>query len=575
MKPTYSKEKERLFLNFDYNPIIIDDIKSTLDYKERSWDPIAKQWQLKISILNQNKIKELLDRNNFIPQTREEKEEIVKTNLNTYLRTKSRLHLIKSYQKEVLGINSIIKPFPFQQIGIDTMCSWPYMINGDDMGLGKSVQAIFTAEITNNFPCLLICPSSTKYQWKELWHKINLTRSISIIDSKDKIHDFDTDVVIINYDMIGKKESLGEGEDGKINYQYTPKFKELIIIMWEYLILDEIHWIKNSKTTRNQIVKKIVNFTKPKSIHGLTGTLVENKPVEIANPLFIIGMFEEIFGNWNTFTGRYCDATETKYGRDVFGSSNTLELNKILRETCYIRREKRDVLPDLPEIQYSVLNIDITNRKEYKKAEDNFIEYIEENFSSGKLESAMLAEYLVQRNQLRLMSIAGKLKGIEAWLEDLKEQTNEKVLVVGNYTESLNYLSIKFDAELINGSMDAYQKREAINLWNKFKKKQFIFGNCRAIGTGTDGLQANCSTMVIIDLPDKPSTLDQTISRLERIGVKNAINIYYLLSNETIDTQLWDSIQAKKQITEAINKGKDVKPINFDDLLIKSYLKRL
>ena len=106
-------------------------------------------------------------------------------------------------------------------------------------------------------------------------------------------------------------------------------------------------------------------------------------------------------------------------------------------------------------------------------------------------------------------------------------------------------------------------------------KKQFLFGNIKAIGTGTDGLQTNCSTIVVLDMPEKPSLLDQTISRIERIGVKNAINVYYLLSKITIDAVMWDAIQQKRQITEAVNKGLSVDIVNIDDLIFKHYLKSI
>lgn len=561
-KRVYRLKENKVVLSFDYNKELVEVIKQ-IDWKERSYDPISRSWTITLTVMNRDAIKLLMDEWEFKPEAEGEGD-----NIEAYIKQKSRLNLIKSYEYEIALMDTRIKPYPYQVEGINVMCSWDNMINGDDMGIGKTYQTIFSAEIKNRFPCILVCPSSTKYQWKEFWLKVNKNRRISIIDSNE-VPDWSASVVIINYDLLGKNEKYTEKGEEKI--RHVPKYKELLTTKWAYAIFDEIHYAKNSKSIRGHVSKMIAKDIP--AVHGLTGTIVENKPVEMVNPLSIIKMFDQVFGNWMTFTERYCAAEETRYGRDTSGASNTVELNRLLRETCYIRREKRDVLKDLPEIQESILNIDITNHKEYIKAEEEFILYLEENYSRLVVDSAMMAEFLVQRNYLRQLSVKGKLKGISEWLEDFSEQSNEKVLVIGNYTDPLTKLSIEFNGELIDGDMDAKRKREAIKRWQG-DDKQFVFANCKAVGTGTDGLQDNCSTMIIIDLPDKPSLLDQTISRLERIGQKNAISVYYLLCRDTIDMKLWDMIEAKKEITEGINKGKEYVKIDSTLYMIQKYLER-
>lgn len=570
MANQYRKEGNKLYFTFSYNQSIINSLKE-LDPKDRKFDPIGKQWVVQYSILNQRKVKDIIDEYGFCLLNDGLEKESQENSVNDYLLKKSRLNLVKSYEEEIKKIESKITPRPFQVTGINHQCSWPKMINGDDMGTGKSIQTIFSAEVTNRFPCLLICPSSVKYQWVELWRRVNPNRTFSIIEAADKNKDWSTDVVIINYDIIGKKNKYID-ELGEEKWKAVAKYPEIQSREWNYIVFDEIHYLKSYKSLRSKAAQLIAN--KIPNRHGLTGTLVENKPVDIVNPLMLIGVFNEIFGSWDNFTERYCDAKDTRFGRDVSGASNTLELNKILSSTCYIHREKRDVLDDLPPIQTSVLNIDIDNKRAYKQAEDDFIDYLTNNYSAIEVDNARNAEYLVQRNHLRQLSLKGKSAGIIDWLEDFTENTREKALVVGNFTEVLLDLSIQFDAELINGDMDAKEKREAIKKWNKDKKKQFMFAGIKAVGTGTDGLQENCSTLVILDLPDKPSVVDQLVSRLERMGQKNSIFVYFLLNRETIDMRLWEAIGMKREVTEAINKGKVVQMIDVDKLIMLSYLKR-
>lgn len=569
MENKYKKEEEKITLSFYYNPSIIEDIKE-IDYKERRYDPISKEWIIDISNdSTKEKVDLILSKYQFKALLEDSNEE---SNINHHLSKISCKNMVKTFKNDIQKLNqtSLLKPYKFQEEDIDVMCSWDRMINGNDMGLGKSLETIYNAEIRNCFPMLLVCPSSTKYQWKELWLKVNKGRKISVIDSGIKENDFNSDVVIINYDLLGNKELISEPDGEKKKYKYTPKYSELLSVKWKYVCLDEVHYIKNSSSIRSQIIKQIVK--RVDVVHGLTGTLVQNKPVEIVNPLMVIGKFNDLFNNWNSYVFRYCNAKQTRFGLDTSGSSNAIELNKILRESCYIRHEKRDVLTDLPDIQESILDIEISNKKEYKKAESNFINYIQENFSKSKIDSALMAEFLVQRNTLRQLSIEGKIKGIINYLDDLRESTDEKVLIIGNYTKPLQMLSKHFNSSLIDGSVSAVKKREEIKKWNS-NKNQFLFVNCIAIGTGTDGLQNNCNVMVIIDLPEKPSILDQTVSRLERIGQKNAISVYYLLSKQTIDMLIWETINEKRKISSQVNKGIDIETVDIDDVILKYYLK--
>lgn len=568
---TYKRDQNKIHLSFEYNPSIIESLKE-FDYKERKYNAISKQWTILCSVTNQNQIVELLEKYLFTPSEALSDQSNDESNIIAYLKKKSRLYQLKSFKTELDSIKCKMRPYPYQEVGIDTMCSWSQMINGDDCGTGKTVQTIFSAEITQRFPCLLVCPSSVKYQWEELWKKINPKRTVSIIEAKQKIKNWDADVVIINYDILGTKIVAEEDiEEEKPEWKAGSKYSELLSTKWEYVVLDEVHMLKNPKSLRSKsaelIVKKIPNR------HGLTGTLVENRPSDLISPLRLIGVFDDVFGNWKTFTDRYCDAKDTEYGNDVSGASNTIELNRLLRETCYIRREKREVLKDLPPIQFSTHHIDLTNAREYRKAEDSFIDYLTENYSQIIVDSALMAEVLVQRNHLRQLSVQGKLKGIESWLKDFAEQSSEKVLIVGNYTKPLQQLSQNLSADIIDGSKDAKQKRDCINKWNK-SKKQFLIGNIQAVGTGTDGLQDNCSVMVVIDLCDKASTYDQLVSRLERIGAKSTISIYQLLNRDTIDMKLLEAIEAKREVMKAVNSGIKLPPVDINKMIIQSYLSK-
>ena len=96
-----------------------------------------------------------------------------------------------------------------------------------------------------------------------------------------------------------------------------------------------------------------------------------------------------------------------------------------------------------------------------------------------------------------------------------------------------------------------------------------MFANIQSAGTGTDGLQDNCSNLVYIELPDKSTELEQANARLERMGQRNSINITYLLSPDTIDADIKEMVADKGMITGLVNKGGNENELLTKKILIK------
>ena len=132
----------------------------------------------------------------------------------------------------------------------------------------------------------------------------------------------------------------------------------------------------------------------------------------------------------------------------------------------------------------------------------------------------------------------------------------------------------KFGGELIAGGVSAINKQKIVKDW-QVSKNQFLFANMESAGTGIDGLQNVCSNMAIIELPWRPSDLSQVIGRLDRSGQTEAVTVSFLLSDETIDSDMWDMLLGKEAVTEAVNKGIDVKRQKSGmRAVIKSILKK-
>ena len=447
-------------------------------------------------------------------------------------------------------------PRPYQCEGIAYMINHGNCINGDDCGLGKTGQTIAKLELMDAFPALVITPASVKYNWKKEWEKWNPTRTVGVVGRKKKFDEnvWQNDVIIINYDILGER-----GLD-----KPTAKFKELLKKRWASCVMDEIHFLKSEKALRTKMAKKIVK-TIP-HVWGLTGTLTQNKPADLIQPFTIIRRFEDIFGSTKEFKYRYCNAKMTVFGMDCSGFSNLEELHELLRMGGYIRRNKRDVLDELPPMVEQTIDVPISNTREYRKAENNLLEYLEK-IDINKVNSAVNAPHLVMIQTLKQLSIEGKLPFITTYIKEwLEANEGEQLLVFGVHRMPLQQLAEYFKAPLIQGGVSADKKQQIVNEFSNGGHR-LLFANIQSAGTGTDGLQDNCSNLVYIELPDKSTELEQANARLERMGQRNSINITYLLSPDTIDADIKEMVADKGMITGLVNKGG-----NENELLTKKFL---
>lgn len=532
---------KQLVLQFDKGSKLIEEDIKQVSYNAR-YNPVLFIWIIPVDINSKDKIFPFLKKWGFkhrpTPQSVFEKFDYSLTEERTQellkiLNDKNFTYKPREYQVEALGY------------GIEKGS----FINGDDVGLGKTFEAIMYAEYTNSFPCIVICPASVKYNWFLKWLEIvGGDRTFSVIESvetKKRPRVWDTDVVIINYDIIGKKQGKGS----------TVKFEELLKTPWKMFICDEAHFLKEPTSQRSKIVRLL---TKKSSgiIQLLTGTVTMSKPSELWNLLVIVKLDHLVANNWQTYIQKYCNGFKDKYGWQHSGATNLLELNKLLRSIGYLRREKRDVLKDLPPVEKIILEVPITNQKEIDFASENLLDYLLETKGEESMDSAMGAESLVRLGTLRRLSIEGKVKEIESFIRDWKVG-GKKLLIFGIHKEPLVYLSEKFNSKLLAGGVTAIQKQQIVTDWVN-NEEPLLFANITSAGTGVDDLQKVCSNMLILELPWRPSDLEQVIGRLDRSGQNEPSTIRFMLSETTIDKLIWKMLEEKEIATTAANQGIDI-----------------
>ena len=437
---------------------------------------------------------------------------------------------------------------PFQNAGVKFL----EVANGnamvaDSMGLGKTAQALAYLQLHPELrPAIVVCPASLKYNWRnecEMWLETDDT--IEIINS-GKSHKLEADITIINYDILNKWKSEIKNTNIKI------------------IIYDESHYIKNQNASRSKAAKDI-SASAPHRIL-LTGTPVLNRPNELWNQLQIIDPIAYSDKNFFRWHLRYTDATKGEYGWDFSGASNIEELAENLKHVM-IRRTKDQVLPELPDKRKSAIIVPITNRKDYRKAESEFFSWVAEQKGLAAAKRASRVEQLTKIEYLKQIAAAGKMKAAIEWITDFLE-SGEKLVVFATHKATIHALEREFGtlAVKIDGSVSVEARQAAVDGFQNDPKVKLFIGNIKAAGVGITLTSA--SDVIFLELPWTPADLEQSEDRVHRIGQKNAVNIYYLLGDHTIDENIAIMLESKKKVIDGIMSEKNTETnFNLFDLM--------
>jgi SNF2 family DNA or RNA helicase len=450
---------------------------------------------------------------------------------------------------EVPGLKKQL--FPFQKVGV----AFIEKRNGraliaDEMGLGKTIQASAWLQLhPEKRPAIILCPASLKLNWaKELRETLSTKDNVQILQGT-KPYPITGSIIIINYDILNSW------------------VETLQAINPQVLIIDETHYVKNSSAIRTKATKKLAKGIP--HIIALTGTPIVNRPVEGFNIFKIIE--PNLFPNFWTYVHRYCGARHNGFGWDFSGATNKEELNQILTSTIMIRRRKADVLKDLPEKLYSFVPMELSNETEYRAAEEEFIQYI--RFTKGKeaAEKAKKAEHLVKIEALKQLAVKGKLKQAINWIRDFIEDES-KLVIFAVHKEVIDQLMNEFKeiAVKIDGSTPTPERHKAVEAFQSDPNIKLFIGNIQAAGVGLT-LTAS-SAVAFLELPWTPGELQQAEDRCHRIGQKNAVNIYYLLAENSVEYKLARLLDRKKEVLSAVIDGKPVEEKSLISELIESYL---
>ena len=525
-------------IKFPYDPEIIVEVKKL---PQRTWDMKKKHWTAPITI----GVLELADKYKFDVEDSVREKIIELTKKSTELLVQS---TSTDAEISIPTLNGTL--MPYQKAGVAYAGSVGRCLIADQMGLGKTVEAIASLEYRDAFPAIIVCPASLKENWKREINKWLPHRSVNILSGKGNIAN--VDVNIVNYDIIGR-------------------FVEPIMHLKPMgLVLDESHYVKTSKTKRTEAVRDIAKKV-PQSgtVLLLSGTPVTNRPEELVSQLEILGMLSRFGGKW-AFLKRYTNAYHNGFGWDTKGASNLNELNMKLRQNCYIRRTKDEVLKELPAKTRNVVHVEPSGKgyAEYRKAEGDLLSFLAEN----GYRASDTAEHLRRTTVLKRLAADAKMESVIEWIDSFLESCDRKLVVFAHNVAIVDYLAGKYGNLRVSGQDSMEDRQHAVDSFQKDPKARVIVLNLQAGGVGLT-LTAG-SDVCFVQQGWTPGEHDQAEDRCHRIGQENSVQVWYLIGVNTIDEDIYDLIDAKRAVVDAVTDGDEVQQAGvIGDLMKRLYAK--
>lgn len=406
--------------------------------------------------------------------------------------------------------------YPFQITGLDFLHSTGgRAIIADEMGTGKSVEALGFIQERGFHSVLIVSPASVTYKWQDEIKKWIGVDSVVITKGKDLLPD--TTYTIMSYAI------------------FTNKIEDIRLHGYQLVVFDECHYLAHRDTARVRAAKSL---NTPYFL-GLSGTPFLNRPIELWPQLNMISP-----GKWHSywkFAVTYCGAHREKYGWVVDGATHLKELKEELK-TYYLRRTKQEVLTELPSL--TRVNIPVDYAKEFARQYSDAVEGLLKKIGIGEGKRLTKLELIAELRQ-----IIGHMKILPAveLAEDVLS-SKQKVVLFAHHKAVVAELETKlkqYNPIKIVGDASQRERLENVNAF-LYDPKVRVAIISQAGGEGIDLYSAD--TLIFVEREWNPGKEGQIEARLHRIGQQSNVEVMYLIARGTIDERIHRIIEEKREV---------------------------
>src|SRR5690554_2603564 len=434
----------------------------------------------------------------------------------------------------------------FQKEGLGYLLQNNRVLLADEMGLGKTVQALAWLAETKPYPLLLVVPPHLVKNWeREIMRFLNVPGPNGSIEKPDlhiiqglKPYDLPSaHIYIIHYLLLrGWKEYLPQVGFGSV-------------------IFDEIQELRHSGTEKYSSASLLADSCD--YVIGLSGTPIYNSGGEIWNVMNILDY--HCLGDWESFTREWCYGYRSRLVKDP-----KLLGEYLRREGLIFRRTKEKVLKELPPKRRLVQEIDADAGVYDELMESTMEKVLLLDSTETTLDKRRLQDQIAQEE--RQATGIAKAPYVGHFVKTLLE-ADEKVLLFAHHHKVMDIYKKelkKFSPVFITGRENQKQKDASLKAFMEGKTNICVISLRSAAGLNLQ--RASC--VVFGELDWSPAVHSQAEDRAHRIGQRDSLLCYYLVSSKGSDQDMQEALGLK--VSQFVNMMGDSFESEEDRLLAQS-----
>lgn len=432
--------------------------------------------------------------------------------------------------------------FPYQRQGVAMLAGQGRALLADDMGVGKTLQAIAAARwlIDNEGVrrVLIVCPASLKSNWSKEIAKFTGLQAQLLTGGhhqREACWRQPATFHVAHYEQVMRHQSLFCGE-------VTP----------DLLIVDEAQRIKNWNTLVSAKIKSIPS----RFAFVLTGTPLENRLSDLYSLMQLVD--PHVLGPLWRFDVDYLVRDERN---KLVGYRNLTALRRRLAGVM-LRRSREIIADQLPERTEVTHEVPMSARQ--KQMHDGFLS-VAYNYAAilqrrkltppeEKLAMAALVQARMACNAAGLIDKvtvgSPKLDELARLLEELAVAGGRKVVVFSQWERMTRMAeeaaqALGLGTVRLHGSVPVDKRGALIDRFEQDPTCQ-VFLSTDAGGTG---LNLQCADALInLDLPWNPAVLQQRLARIHRLGQKRNVLIVLLVAASSYEQRVGQILAGKQHL---------------------------